>query len=51
MKVFVVLEEGCGEGVLIAGVFSSLDAVDAFLAGPDGANCYLYNEEGEEVQE
>jgi hypothetical protein len=57
MKVWVVLEEDRGCGVSVAGVFSSLEAARAYLAGPDGSNCYLdsesgsYSEYGEEVNE
>lgn len=53
MKVYVVLEEdrGNGAGASVAGVFASLAAAEAFLAGPGGSNCYLDWNEGEEVQE
>jgi len=57
MKVYVVLEEDRGCGVSVAGVFASLAAAEAYLAGPNaiglpnGCNCYLDSEEGEEVQE
>lgn len=50
MKVFVVLEEDRGCGPSVAGVFASLDAANAYLAGPDGSNCYLDSDSGEEVQ-
>lgn len=50
MKVFVVLEEDRGYGVSVAGVFVSLDSAKKFLEGPDGSNCYLYSEYGEDVQ-
>lgn len=50
MKVFVVLEEDRGCGPSVAGVFASLDAANAYLAGPDGSNCYLASDSGEEVQ-
>jgi hypothetical protein len=49
-KVFVVLEEDRGCGPTVAGVFYTLAAARAYLAGPNGSNCYLYSEEGEEVQ-
>lgn len=50
MLVFVVLEEDRGLGPSVAGVFASLEAAQAYLAGPNGSNCYLYSEDGEEVQ-
>ena len=50
MKVFVVLEEDRGCGPSVAGVFASLEAAQAYLAGPNGSNCYLYSEDGEKVQ-
>lgn len=51
MKVFVVLEEDRGCGPSVAGVFASLDAAKAYVDGPNGSNCYVYCEVGEEVQE
>ena len=51
MKVYVVLEEDRGCGPSVAGVFASLEAARAYLAGPCGSNCYLASEYGEEVQE
>ena len=51
MKVYVVLEEDHGYGATVAGVFASLAAAEAFLAGPDGSNCYLDTCKGTEVQE
>lgn len=51
MKVFVVLEEDRGLGVSVAAVFVSLDAAQAYLSGPEGSNCYLDSEYGNEVQE
>ena len=51
MRVYVVLEEGRGCGPSVAGVFASLEAAKAYLAGPSGSNCYLDSEQGEEVQE
>ena len=51
MKVYVVLEEDRGCGVSVAGVFASLAEANAYLAGPNGSNCYLDSEYGEEVQE
>lgn len=50
MKVYVVLEEDRGCGVSVVGVFASLAAAKAFLAGPEGSNCYLDSEFGEELQ-
>ena len=50
MRVFVVLEEDRGCGPSVAGVFSSLEAAEAYLAGPEGSNCYLYSEQGEVVR-
>lgn len=50
MRVFVVLEEDRGLGPSVAGVFASLEAAEAYLAGPLGSNCYLYSEQGEVVQ-
>ena len=50
MKVYVVLEEDRGCGPSIAGVFATLSAAKAYLAGPDGSGCYLYDEDGELVQ-
>jgi len=50
MKVYVVLEEDRGCGVSVAGVFASLAEAKAYLAGPNGSNCYLDSEYGEEVQ-
>ena len=51
MKVYVVLEEDRGCGPSVAGVFASLEAAQAYLAGPEGSNCYLYSAEGEAVQQ
>ena len=51
MKVYVVLEEDRGCGPSVAGVFASLEAALAYLAGPLGSNCYLYSDLGEEVQQ
>jgi hypothetical protein len=51
MKVYVVLEEDRGCGPSVAGVFASLEAAQAYLAGTSGSNCYLYSEQGEEVQQ
>jgi hypothetical protein len=51
MKVYVVLEEDRGLGPGVAGVFASLEAAKAYLAGPCGSNCYLAFDEGYEVQE
>jgi hypothetical protein len=58
MKVYVVLEEDRGCGPSVAGVFASLEAAEAYLAGPCGSNCYLAAiavlscvDEGYEVQE
>ena len=50
MKVYVVMEEDRGLGPMVAGVFASLAAAEAHLAGPEGSNCYLDSEEGTEVQ-
>ena len=50
MRVFVVLQEDRGYGPIVAGVFASLEAALAYLRGDEGSNCYLYSEEGEEVQ-
>lgn len=51
MRVYVVLEEDRGCGPSVAGVFASLSAAQAYLAGPEGSNCYLAYGEGYEVQE
>ena len=51
MKVYVVLEEDRGCGASVAGVFASLQAAEAYLAGPEGSNCYLDSELGDDVQE
>jgi hypothetical protein len=50
LRVFVVLEEDRGLGPSVAGVFASLEAAEAYLAGPEGSNCYLYSDQGEVVQ-
>jgi hypothetical protein len=50
MKVYVVLEEDRGCGVSVAGVFLSLEAAQEYLAGPNGSNCYLASEYGEEIK-
>ena len=50
MKVYVVLEEDRGYGSTVAGVFASLAAAEAYLAGPNGSNCFLDYAEGTEVQ-
>jgi len=50
MKVYVVLEEDRGCGPSVAGVFATLSAALAYLAGPNGSGCYLYDEDGELVQ-
>lgn len=46
LRVFVVLEEDRGYGPSVAGVFASLEAAEAYLAGPLGSNCYLYSDAG-----
>ena len=51
MKVYVVLEEDRGCGVSVAAVFSSLQSAEEYLAGPNGSNCYLDSEYGEEVND
>jgi hypothetical protein len=48
-KVYVVLEEDRGCGVSVAGVFNSLDLAKSYINGPEGSNCYLNSEYGEEV--
>jgi hypothetical protein len=50
MRVYVVLAEDRGCGASVAGVFSSLEAAQSYLAGPEGSNCYLDSDHGEEVQ-
>ena len=50
LRVFVVLEEDRGLGPSVAGVFSSLEAAQSYLSGPEGSNCYLYSEQGEVIQ-
>ena len=50
MKVYIVLEEDRGWGVSVAGVFYSLEAAQAYIAGPEGSNCYLDSEYGDEVK-
>lgn len=49
MQVYVVLEEDRGLGVSVARVFASLASAQEFLAGPEGSNCYLDSDLGEEV--
>jgi hypothetical protein len=51
MLVYVVLEEDRGCGASVAGVFASLEAAKEYLAGPEGSNCYLDSNFGEEVKE
>ena len=51
MKVYVVLEEDRGCGASVAGVFASLAEAELYLSGPNGSNCYLDSDQGEEVQE
>lgn len=50
MQVFIVLEEDRGCGVSVAGVFDSLEKALAYLAGPNGSNCYLDSDSGEDVK-
>lgn len=50
MQVYVVLEDDRVFGVSVAGVFSSLEAANTYLEGPDGSNCYLDSECGDWVQ-
>ena len=51
MYVYVVLEEDRGAGATVAGVFLHKVDAEAFLAGPNGANCYLDSlDDGEPVQ-
>jgi len=50
MRVYIVLEEDRGLGVSVVGVFASLAEAKAYLSGPNGFNCYLDSEQGEEVQ-
>ncbi len=50
MNVYVVLEEDRGLGPSVAGVFASLEAAKAYLEGPEGSNCYIASDEGEEVK-
>lgn len=49
MKVYIVLEEDRGCDVSVAGVFYTLEDAEAYLTGPDGSNCYLSSEFGEDV--
>jgi hypothetical protein len=51
MPVFVVLEEDRGCGPAVAAVFASLEAAQAYVQGPHGSHCYVYSEQGEEVQQ
>lgn len=51
MKIYVVLEEDRGCGVSVAGVFASLAEAKTYVNGPNGSNCYLDSEDGEEVQQ
>lgn len=48
MRVYVVLEDDRGCGPSVAGVFSSLEAAQEFLAGE--SRCWLASDEGEEVK-
>jgi hypothetical protein len=54
MYVYVVLEEARAYGVCtatVAGVFLHKVDAEAFLASPNGANCYLASlDDGEPVQ-
>ncbi len=50
VQVYIVLEEDRGCGVSVAGVFASLEAAQEYLTGPNGSNCYLASESGEQVQ-
>lgn len=50
MQVWVVLEEDRGCGPSVAGVFASLEAAEAYVAGPNGSHCYVYSPFPEEVQ-
>lgn len=51
MKVYVVLESDRGAGVSVAGVFYSLESAQEYVAGPEGSNCYLNSEHGEDIQQ
>jgi hypothetical protein len=50
MKVWVVLEDDRGLGPTVAGVFSSYEKALAFCCGPNGSNCWITSDEGDEVQ-
>jgi hypothetical protein len=50
MRVFVVLENDRGCGPMVAGVFASLEAAQEYLRRDGRSSCYLYSEEGEDVQ-
>lgn len=50
MRVFVVLEDDRGDGPIVAGVFASLEAAQEYLRREGRYRCYLYSEEGEDVQ-
>jgi hypothetical protein len=51
MTVFVILEADRGCGPSVAAVFTTLEAAQAYVQGPLGSNCYIYSEQGEEVQQ
>ncbi len=48
MQVYVVLEEDRGCGPSVAGVFSTLEAAEAYVA--ENSRCFLASSFGEEVQ-
>lgn len=50
MRVFVVLEDDRGYGPIVRGVFASLEAAQEYLRRDGRSSCYLYSEEGEDVQ-
>lgn len=50
MTVWFVLENDRGYGASVADVFSSLESAEAYLLGPNGSNCYLDSDVGEDVQ-
>lgn len=51
-RVYIVMEPDRGVGPMLGPVFASLEAAQRFLKSPEGRyRCYLYSEDGEEVED
>jgi hypothetical protein len=49
-RVFVVLSDSTGV-VTVAGVYSTLEAAESHVWGPDGNDCYIDDPNGEAIRD